>query len=79
MAGARVSNASRSTAQNSPTLGTGWEAENRSSQGDMTKSPGESDEGMRTGLGNHHQTGRKLTAVALSCGSLMCHLRHEEG
>ena len=31
-----------------------------------------------TDLGNHHQTGRKPTAVELSCGSLMCHLNHEE-
>ena len=78
MAGARVSNATRSTAQNSPTLDTGWEAEKRSSQGDLAKNSGERDEVMRTDLRNHHQTGHKLTAVALSCGSLMCHLKHEE-
>ena len=47
-------------------------------QGDMTKNHGERDEGMWTDLGNHHQTGCKPTAVVLSCGSLMCHLRHKE-
>ena len=36
------------------------------------------DEGMQTELGNHHQTGRKPTAVVLPCGSLICHLSHEE-
>ena len=78
MAGARVSSVTRCIAQNSPTLDTGWEAENRSTQGDLAKKPGERDEGMRSDLGNHHQTGRKPTAVALSCGSLMYHFRHEE-
>ena len=73
-----MSNATRWTAQNSPTVDAGYDAEKRSSQGDMAKNPGEGDEGMPTDLGNHHQTGRKPTAVALSCGSLMCHLRHEE-
>ena len=78
MAGAGVSNATRCTAQNSPTLDTGWEAEKRLSQGDLGKNHGERDEGMQTDLGNHHQTGCKPTAVMLFCGSLMCHLRHEE-
>ena len=57
--------------------GAAWEAEKRS-QGNLAKNHGERDEGIRTDLENHHQTGHKLTAVALSCGSLMCHLRHEE-
>ena len=78
MAGAHVSNATRCTAQNSPTLGTGWEAEKRSSQGELAKDSGKRDEDMQTDLGNHHQTGRKPTAVALSCGRMLCHLRHEE-
>ena len=56
----------------------GWEAEKKSSQGDLSKNSGERDEGTRTDLGNHNQTGRKPTTVALSCGSLTCHLRHVE-
>ena len=78
MAGARVSNATRCTAQNSPTLDTGREAELMLSQGDLAKKHGERDEGMRTDLGNHHQSDSKSTAVALSCGSLMYHSRQEE-
>ena len=69
MAGARVSNATRCTEK----------TEKRLFQGDLAKTSGERDEGMRADLGNHHQTGRKPTAVALSCGSHMCQLRHEEG
>ena len=78
MARERVSNATRCTAQNSPTLDTGWKAEKRSSQGDLAKNHGERDEGTRTDLGNHHQTGRKPTSVALSCGRLMCYSQDEE-
>ena len=48
MAGARVSNATRCTVQNCPTLDTGWEAEKSSSQEDLVKNIGERDEGMRT-------------------------------
>ena len=78
MAGARVSNATRCTAQISPTLDTEWDAETMSSQGDLAKNYEERNEGMWTDLGNHHQTYRKLTAVALSCGSLVCQLKYEE-
>ena len=45
MSGARVSNATRCTAQNSPTLDTGWEAEKRSSQVNLAKNHIERDEG----------------------------------
>ena len=43
MAGARVSNVIRCSAQNNPTLGTGWEAEKTSSQGDLAKNSGQRD------------------------------------
>ena len=65
MTGARVSNATRCTGQNSPTFDTGWKAEKRSSQGDLAKKHGERDEGMRTDMGNHHQAGRKNKPTAV--------------
>ena len=80
MAGARALNATRCTAQ----MGNGKEVVPRSKGAwrrllpDLAKNHGDRDDGTRTDLGHHHQTGRKPTAVALSCGSRMCHLRQGE-